>query len=90
MRPQALESVHEETDRLGSTLAGPMGRRVNTEELVGVAEIADRLGVARRQVVHVWRARHADFPLPAARLSMGDLWVWGDVEEWARRTGRLP
>lgn len=71
------------------TVAGKMGRQVDVEELVGAAEIADRLGLALGQTVHDWRRRHADFPQPVARLRMGIVWFWPDVEAWARRTGRL-
>ena len=59
------------------------------EQLVGAAEIAERLGVARPQVVHEWRRRHTDFPEPVARLRQALVWAWPDVEQWARRTGRL-
>jgi predicted DNA-binding transcriptional regulator AlpA len=59
------------------------------DQLVGAAEIADRLGLGRGSVVHDWRRRHPDFPAPVATLSMGLVWVWPDVEAWARRTGRL-
>lgn len=62
-------------------------RRFTADELVGVAEIADRLGVGT-SVVHDWRRRHDAFPQPIARLSMGLIWSWPDVEDWARRTGR--
>ncbi len=66
-----------------------MGRRVDPEELVGAAEIAERLGVARPQVVYEWRRRHTDFPQPVKRLSIGHVWNWPDVAAWAKRTGRL-
>lgn len=66
-----------------------MARRVDVEELVGAAEIAERLGVARPQVVHEWRRRHADFPPPVASLKQALVWAWPDVEAWARKTGRL-
>lgn len=59
------------------------------DQLVGAAEIAERLGASRTQVVHMWRVRHPDFPQPVARLAMGLVWAWPDVEEWARKTGRL-
>jgi hypothetical protein len=58
--------------------------------LVGAAEIAQRLGVARPNVVHDWHRRHADFPEPVAKLRQALVWSWPDVEKWARRTGRLP
>lgn len=59
------------------------------DQLVGAAEVAQRLGVARPQVVHDWRRRHADFPQPVATLKQAMVWHWPDVERWARRTGRL-
>lgn len=59
-------------------------------QLVGAAEIAERLGAGRTSVVHDWRRRHADFPNPVASLSMGHVWFWPDVEQWAKTTGRLP
>jgi hypothetical protein len=60
------------------------------DQLVGTAEIAQRLGVRRPQVVHDWRRRYEDFPAPVARLSQVWVWYWPDVERWARKTGRLP
>jgi hypothetical protein len=59
------------------------------DHLVGAAEIAERLGVARTQVVHSWRRRHPDFPRPVKTLRQGLVWNWPDVERWARRSGRL-
>lgn len=58
-------------------------------ELVGAAEIAQRLGAGRTSVVHDWRRRYPDFPKPVTTLTMGHVWVWTDVEKWAKATGRL-
>ena len=66
-----------------------MGRRVDVDQLVGATELADRLGVAGPQVIHVWRARHDDFPAPVAVIGQTLIWHWPDVEAWARSTGRL-
>ncbi|CAB4365437.1 MAG: hypothetical protein F2681_14975 [Actinobacteria bacterium] len=66
-----------------------MIRRVAVQDLVGAHEIAERLGVARPQVVHDWRRRHADFPQPIAQLKTALIWDWSEVEAWARKTGRL-
>lgn len=60
------------------------------DDLVGSAEIAERLGVKRHQMVHDWRRRYAEFPQPVADLRRGPIWSWPDVEKWARKTGRLP
>jgi len=66
-----------------------MTKSVDPGDLVGAAEIADRLGIARTQTVHNWRHRHQDFPQPFVRLEAGLVWYWPDVERWARKTGRL-
>ena len=58
-------------------------------QLVGAAEIAERLGNKDPRVIHSWRRRYADFPAPVARLRQGLVWSWPDVRKWARRTGRL-
>jgi len=65
-----------------------MARSVEVDQLVGAAEIADRLGLAVPQTVHDWRRRHTDFPRPVAVLKMGMVWNWPDVAKWAERTGR--
>jgi predicted DNA-binding transcriptional regulator AlpA len=64
-------------------------REIDLGLLVGAPEIAERLGLARPQVVHNWRYRHADFPVPIAELRQGNVWYWPDVEEWLKATARL-
>jgi predicted DNA-binding transcriptional regulator AlpA len=54
---------------------------------VGAAEIAQRLGV-RGQTVHTWRQRKL-MPPPRWTVSGQPAWDWNEIEEWARRTGRL-
>lgn len=66
-----------------------MGRKVDVDQLVGATEIAQRMGSTRRALVTDWQRRHEDFPAPVVRLSAGDVWAWGDVEKWARKTGRI-
>lgn len=68
--------------------AQEMARRVSIDDLVGVHEIAGRLGVGT-SIVHDWRRRHEAFPEPVLRLGMGLIWLWPEVERWARATGRL-
>lgn len=59
------------------------------DQLVGTAEIAERLGIGSPEVIHAWRRRHADFPAPVAHLKIGYIWNWREVERWAKATGRL-
>jgi hypothetical protein len=65
-----------------------MGRKLDADDLVGAAEIAERLGLAQVQTVHTWRRRYADFPEPVARLKQALIWSWPDVARWAQDTGR--
>lgn len=60
------------------------------DQLVGAAEIAERLHARHASLVHDWRHRYPDFPQPVAKLKAAHVWAWLDVEAWARRTGRLP
>jgi len=64
-------------------------RKVRVDDLVGAAEIADRLDLAQPQTVHSWRRRYEDFPEPIAQLQTALIWAWPDVEAWATRTGRV-
>ena len=59
-----------------------------THHLVGVAEIAELLGISRQRVDAIVKT-HADFPRPEVELAAGRIWKREDVERWARKTGRL-
>ena len=67
-----------------------MGRKIDVDHLVGAAEIAERLGGKRPHLIHDWRRRYPEFPEPVLVLRGTMVWVWGEVEEWAHHTGRLP
>lgn len=57
--------------------------------LVGAAEIAQRLGLSHRETVHTYRRRYDDFPEPIAHLKQALVWDWSEIEAWARATGRI-
>ncbi|WP_377322758.1 helix-turn-helix transcriptional regulator [Pimelobacter simplex] len=57
------------------------------EHLMGIAEIAERLGVSRTRV-HQLRNEGA-LPEPYDSLAMGPVWLRADIEKWARETGRI-
>ena len=67
----------------------PVGRRGGPvdDTPVGLAEIAERLGV-ERQTVDAWRHRGV-LPDPAWTVGGRPAWAWSTIEEWARHTGRL-
>jgi len=68
-----------------------MGRRVDLDDLIDSATVAEFLGLNSRRAVTTYRTRHDDFPEPV-RTSEGGrclLWLRQDVEAWARATGRL-
>ncbi len=57
--------------------------------LVGVAEIADLLGISRQRVNRLVQT-DPSFPAPEAELSAGRIWTRESIVEWAKATGRLP
>ena len=56
-------------------------------ELVGLAEIAELLGVTRQRVHQL--SKTPGFPAPVVTLAAGRIYDRKDVERWARATGRL-
>jgi predicted DNA-binding transcriptional regulator AlpA len=61
---------------------------IMTHHLVGVAEIAELLGISRQRVNAIVKT-HEDFPRPEVELAAGRIWKREDVERWARKTGRI-
>jgi len=58
------------------------------DDLVGMTEAAHRYGTSTG-ALRVWRSRYPDFPQPVARLAMGPVWRWGDMERWLTTRKRL-
>lgn len=57
------------------------------EHLMGIAEIAELLGVSRTRI-HQIRGE-GDLPQPYDTLAMGPVWLRQDIEAWAKEAGRL-
>ena len=72
----------------GAAHQGGPAPRLDAVDPVGVAEIAERLGV-ERATVYQWRNRGV-IPAPRWPLQSGPIWNWVDVATWAQATGRLP
>ena len=62
---------------------------VDTRDLVGTQDIADRLGV-EKNVVSNWKKRHPDFPTPVVLVSAGhvSVYLWSEVQGWAMAHGK--
>lgn len=54
------------------------------QDLMGVHEIAEMLGVSRQRVDRIV-ATDASFPSPVAVLAAGRIWKRADVETWAKK-----
>src|SRR6516225_7700255 len=52
------------------------------DELLGLSEVAELLGVTRQTVAN-WRGRRRDFPEPTADLKSGPIWTRARIVEWA-------
>ncbi len=57
-----------------------------SEQLLGLSEVADLLGTTR-QAVGNWRQRRKDFPAPLADLRSGPIWSSASVIDWAKKEG---
>ncbi len=67
--------------------------RVDPDELVWAAEIAERVGRTRQSVDQLIKAQRGPggFPAPASHASRNPLWRWTEVETWfAGYEGREP
>jgi len=58
-----------------------MGVTEQTDELVGIGEIAEIAGVSRQAVAN-WRVRAADFPAPVTELGSGPIFRRSQIRTW--------
>jgi predicted DNA-binding transcriptional regulator AlpA len=54
--------------------------------VVARAEISRMLGVGKARVTQM--VAEPGFPAPVAQLTVGRVWLYRDIEEWARGHGR--
>jgi glutathione-regulated potassium-efflux system ancillary protein KefG len=62
---------------------------MNTEDLIGAAEVAEILGLSHHNSVSTYLRRYGDFPRPVVDLSKSRIRLWDrqDVEAWNNRRG---
>jgi predicted DNA-binding transcriptional regulator AlpA len=60
--------------------------KVDPDDLIDAGEVAELLGLARRQAVSTYRSRYSDFPAPIVDKNSGKctLWLRQAVETWAK------
>jgi len=63
----------------------------NLDELLDATDVAELLSLPSPTAIATYRGRYDDFPEPAwaSRGGRCQLWLRGEVEGWARATGRL-
>ncbi len=66
--------------------------KVNTDDLIGAAEVAKILGLAHHNSVTTYLRRYEDFPRPVVDLSESRirLWLRPDIVAWRDRRAPRP
>lgn len=64
--------------------------KIDPAELIDAGEVAEILGLSRRQAVSTYRSRYPDFPAPTVEKNSGKcvLWLRSDIEAWAKARAR--
>jgi predicted DNA-binding transcriptional regulator AlpA len=67
-----------------------MSPKVNTEDLIGAAEVAEILGLAHHNSVSTYLHRYEDFPRPVVDLpkSRVRLWLRQDIDRWRKHRSK--
>lgn len=68
-----------------------MGRKVDTDDLVDVGQVAEILGLSHKNSVSTYLKRYQSFPRPVIEFADQKcrLWLRSEVRTWAQSTGRL-
>lgn len=63
-----------------------MGEKLDSDDLVGAAEVAALLRLSHPSSVTTYLRRYADFPMPVVNLSSSRVRLWRrqDIERWHR------
>lgn len=68
-----------------------MGRKIDIDDIIGGADIADIFGFDRAAVSQ-WESRYEDFPLALKTVNREKTKIWNrqDILAWGRLTNRIP
>ena len=75
----AIDSAIANVEAAGATV-----ERIEPDNLVSLADIAERANLTRAAITHYAKGeRGENFPIPVARVTtQSPLWDWTDVAEW--------
>jgi predicted DNA-binding transcriptional regulator AlpA len=65
-----------------------MGTKVDLDDLINAAKVAEMIGLAQRNSVSTYRRRHADFPAPVIEDGRCVMWRRSDIKRWMRSRTR--
>ena len=63
-----------------------MGRRVDVDDLIDSATVAEMLGLAQLNTVSGYQRRYPEMPRPVVDMGSGrcKLWLRTEIERWSR------
>jgi len=64
-----------------------MGRKIDVDELVDPAQVAEILGLTNPNGVSVYQSRYEDFPEPVVSRGRCRLWVEAEIRAWVSGRG---
>lgn len=69
-----------------------MNPRVDTDDLIDAAEVADLLGLSHRNSVSLYQRRYPDMPRPVIERGGGrtKLWLKSGMAAWQNQRGAGP
>lgn len=64
-----------------------MGRKVDVDDLVDAHEVAEMLGLAQPNSVHLYQRRYPEMPRPIVDRGSrrAKLWLKSEVQDWMKR-----
>ncbi len=67
-----------------------MGKRVDLDDLIDAAAVAELLGLAHRNSVSAYQKRYPSMPRPVVDMGQGRcrMWLRSEIRSWAKKTDR--
>jgi predicted DNA-binding transcriptional regulator AlpA len=59
-----------------------LSRDLRRQDIVGVSEVAEYLGISRQRLSNWVMRRYHNFPEPIAKLACGSIFNLEDIQDW--------